>query len=100
LTANAMASEQEQYLAAEMTDCVTKPIRPAAAQNKNIENNPMHSSRRRPQPAVQDLDLSGKSAAQVQHPGIRWTSACATTWMVACFALPFGRRRLIAISIA
>ena len=29
LTANAMASEREQYLAAGMTDCVTKPIRPA-----------------------------------------------------------------------
>ena len=29
LTANAMASEREQYLAAGMTNCVTKPIRPA-----------------------------------------------------------------------
>ena len=34
-----------------------------AATKQNIENNPMHSSRRRPRPAVQTLDLSGKSAA-------------------------------------
>jgi hypothetical protein len=55
--------------------------RPAISRRRgskeNIENNPMQSSRRLPQPAVRKLDMSGKSAAQLHHPGIRWTMAYA-----------------------
>jgi hypothetical protein len=56
------------------------PRRVAAAPAKNIENNPMQSSRRRPQTLGLDrnLDMSGKSAAQLHNPDIRWTTTRAT----------------------
>jgi hypothetical protein len=45
----------------------------AAAPTKNIENNPMQSSRRSPATDGSDrkLDTSGKSAASFHHPKIR-----------------------------
>jgi len=47
--------------------------RTTAARTKNIENNPMQSSRRATTTGGLDrkLDTSGKSAAQFRHPGIR-----------------------------
>jgi hypothetical protein len=38
---------------------------------KNIENNPMQSSRRSPRRFEPTLDTSGKSAARFHHPKIR-----------------------------
>ena len=55
----------------------SQPRRAAVASNKNIENNPMQSSRRAPAATLWGviLDTSGKSAALLHHRTIRETPA-------------------------
>jgi hypothetical protein len=49
----------------------------ATPPTKNIENNPMQSSRAAADRSDRNLDTSGKSAAQFHHPKIRWTTTGA-----------------------
>ncbi len=67
-----LRSEQQHILPGEPSRQV------AAAPSKNVENNPMQSRRRSPQPMVLDrqVDTSGKSAAEFHPQRARASNGC------------------------